>query len=128
MVGTVRMRNGTLVCSLLTLTLLLTSCGGRKLSDQKWSQAETGIKQVDASLHSGSYDAARTTWKPVDNLIHAAYPKLKKRDRKLADLVWYNMGIVEIGFLNKDWHLAEQGAGALPSLLVKAHQAWKQAR
>jgi len=122
------MRNAMLVCSLLTVAALLTSCGGSNLTDQKWSQAETGIKQVDASLHAGSYDAARTTWKPVDNLIHAAYPKLKKHDRKLADLVWYNMGIVEIGFLNKDWHLAEQGADALPDLLTQAHKVWNQAR
>lgn len=122
-----RVRRGTLACAVLSILVLLTACG-KGLTDKDWSQAVAGAKSVNVSLEAGSYEAARKTWKPVDNLIHTAFPKLKKVDPSVAGNLWTHMGLVEVGLLNKDYNLAEQGASALPDLLAKAHKAWSQVR
>jgi hypothetical protein len=123
----VRARHGTLTCAVLSILVLLTACG-HGLTDKDWTQAVADARSVNASLRAGSYDAARETWKPVDNLIHTAFPKLKKADPAVAGNLWTHMGLVEVGFLNKDYNLVEQGSGALPDLLVKAHDAWNKVR
>lgn len=102
--------------------VLVAGCGGG-LSDARWDDAVAGARQVAKLLDEGRYSQAKAVWQPVDQVIHAAYPQVDKVDPDLAGRLWYNMGLVELGFLKGDWAEAKKGAQALPDLLTRAREA-----
>ncbi|MBT9259859.1 MAG: hypothetical protein KM310_08920, partial [Clostridiales bacterium] len=76
-------------------------------------------RAVRQALDEGDYAKAKALWKPVDQVIHAVYPTLQKKNGPLARDMWHHMALVELGFMSGDWEKARQGAEALPSILKK---------
>ncbi|MBT9260410.1 MAG: hypothetical protein KM310_11815 [Clostridiales bacterium] len=84
-----------------------------------WNATHEGMEAVRQALDEGDYAKAKALWKPVDQVIHAVYPTLQKKNGPLARDMWHHMALVELGFMSGDWEKARQGAEALPSILKK---------